>query len=217
MTAMRSSLSLLQTWYSISTKSHIVDRTTETFLLQGVCTYFSRHHTLRLYTLLSACLLVVCNLLKASESKLYPCDCRSRVEFFPPLKSVQNLSLFHFLSGSRNMQGRLQPTLFLLHQTCPPESQLSVKDISLYLLSLQGILYTEWICSVQYFSWHFHLHTVHSLSFKSLIAGLWSRQEPVRFWLRLMPNISDQISSRSPLQSHPFFDSLIRTIFCSAD
>lgn len=127
MTAMRSSLSLLQTWYSISTKSHIVDRTAETFLLQGVCTYFSRHHALKLYTLLSACLLVVCNLLKASESKLYPCDCRSRVEFFPPLKSVQNLSLFNFLSGSRNMQGRLQPTLFLLHQTCPPESQLSVK------------------------------------------------------------------------------------------
>lgn len=96
------------------------------FLLQGVCTYFSRHHALRLDTLLLACLLVVCNLLKASESKPYPCDCRSSVEFFSTSQVCAKSQPVPFSSGSRNKQGRLQPTLFSWHQTCPPESQLCI-------------------------------------------------------------------------------------------
>lgn len=125
-----------------------MDRTAATlFLLQDVCTYFSRHHTLRLDTLLLACLLAFCNLLKASESKPCPCDCRSSVAFFPPLKSVQNLSLSRFLSGSRNMQGRLQPTLFSWHQICPLESQLRAQRASLCICFLYRESYT-WTKSV---------------------------------------------------------------------
>lgn len=134
---------------------------------------------------LFAYLLVVCNLLKASESKSYPFDCRVSVEFF-------------YLSSLCKISARAN--FFLVVRVCRAACSLPFShgtkhvllkassvceehhdNFCLYLLSVQGILYLDNNCLVQSFSWHFHVTTIHFLSFKGSIAGLWSRLEPGPF------------------------------------